>query len=223
MKLKRVNVDLNIKSLNDSSSEYFTFDGFASTFLNIDKQNDVMMPGCFMESLKEFTPSLLWQHDWDEPLGVFSKCNEEKEGLCVSAKMPKEDSLVSGRVMPQMKCGSIRKMSIGFVPQEWTYNKDNDITYMNKVKLYEISLVTIPANPLAEVTGFKSLDEIENLRELNEYLKSYGISNKKCNIIISKLKSFVRDEQEDILDQREADELMKEFVEGVKKLKLGGN
>ena len=64
-----------------------------------------------------------------------------------------------------------------------------------KIKLWEISLVTIPANAEAMITDTKSLESIENIKELNQLLKGYGISNKKSNIIISKMKDFVRDEQ----------------------------
>lgn len=184
------------KTITVDGVDYFEFEGYASTFGNVDLDGDIIGQGAFKESLKEHSPSLLWQHDMGEPLGIFTSIKEDQKGLFVKGRMPIEDTLVKGRVIPQMRAGSVRAMSIGFSVQDYEYEKGTGTYTFTKVMLWEISLVTIPANPKAVVTDFKSLEDMVSLKEISAYLKNLGLSNKKCNIIISKVKSFARDEQD---------------------------
>lgn len=85
---------------------------------------------------------------------------ETSEGLFLRAKLPKSDDLVKGRVIPQIKVGSVRTMSIGFRTLEDARDLDDpSIRRIKQVDLIEVSLVTFPMNPGAVVTGFKSLEE----------------------------------------------------------------
>lgn len=202
-----------------SGKKFFTFKGYGSTFGNMDLVRDIMVRGAFLRSLSIRMPILLWQHDMREPIGVFDKCYEDEKGLCVEAKMPIADDLVRGRVMPQMDIGSVKSMSIGYTTKVYEYDKEQNVYYLKDVDLWEISLVTIPANPQALVTDMKSLKEASNIRELESYLKNSGHSRKECAIIISKLKDFVRDGQ-DLESDDLRDAGLKELCEGIRSLKL---
>jgi len=219
MKIKAVFNMLEKKVINIDGVDYFTFKGYGSTFGNIDRDDEMMVAGCFREHIASQTPALLWQHQMSEPLGVYTVVREDGKGLYVEGQMPMDDDFVRGRVVPQMKAGSVKTMSIGFTVDEYAYDKENDIIKFTKVKVWEISLVTIPANAQAMITEMKSLEEAENITELNQMLKNYGISHRKCNIIISKIKEFVRDEQN---KERDVQSYLKEFVEEIRKIKLGG-
>lgn len=198
--------------------EYFTFKGYGSTFGNIDRDDEVMVSGCFRKSLAQMQPAMLWQHQMSEPIGVYDACREDGKGLYMEGRMPLADDFVRGRVVPQMKAGSVRAMSIGFTVNEYTYNKEEDIVYFTDVTLWEVSLVTIPANSQAVVTDIKSFEEAKNITELNKLLKMYDISDKKCNIIISKIKSFVRDEQNKEETERDVRNELKKFLDELKKI-----
>lgn len=165
--IEKKQVKFELKQVMDEDPDFFTFEGYASTFGNVDRGDDVIEMGAFTKSLKEFMPKLLWQHKMTEPLGVFTEIMETNEGLYVKGKMPKGDDLVRGRVMPQMKVGSIDSMSIGFsIPDNGSEIKRNgDMTYrsIKEVNLFEISLVTIPMNGMAVVTGFKSVVPFKDL------------------------------------------------------------
>ncbi len=163
--LKWLSFDLNIKQVGEEDPDFFRFEGFGSTFGNIDRGEEVVKKGAFLESLKEMMPSLFWQHDSSEPLGIFEEAFENDVGLFLRGKMPKSDTFVSGRVIPQMKIGAITKMSIGFSIQESEReNRDGkSILILTKLKLWEVSLVSIPMNPLAAVTGFKEVVPFQDL------------------------------------------------------------
>ncbi len=148
----------DIKSEKEAGEDgMFRFEAFGSTFGNIDLVDDVMVKGCFTESLKSITPVILWQHDRFEPIGMPESIFEDEKGLRVTVVMPSEDDFVRGRVMPQLRIGSIKSMSIGFMVQEFEIK--NGIRFITKALLKEISLVTFPANPEAMVTSVKSLDD----------------------------------------------------------------
>ena len=110
-------VKFEVKQVLDNDNDddgFFRFEGMASTFGNLDLVDDIIEPGAFTESLKEILPVILWQHRSSEPIGMPEEIRETDEGLFIRARLPKDDTMVSGRVIPQVKVGSIRTMSIGF-------------------------------------------------------------------------------------------------------------
>lgn len=153
--IEKVQVQFEVKEIQDEDDEYFRFEGMASTFKNIDLVDDIMVNGAFRESLVKRLPIILWQHYSDEPIGMPEHIEETAEGLYIKVRLPKDDTLVKGRVIPQIKVGSIRTMSIGFRVIEREIDRDGNRRIL-KVDLLEVSLVTFPANPLAKIEGFKS-------------------------------------------------------------------
>ncbi len=156
--MEHLNVGFQVKQiLEDQDDGFFRFEGLASTFGNIDLTDDIIEKGAFIESLAQLLPKVLWQHYSDEPIGMPEIIAENEEGLFLRAKLPIEDTLVSGRVMPQVKVGSIDSMSIGFnIPAGGSETREDGIRVIRKINLKEVSLVTFPANPEARVSGFKS-------------------------------------------------------------------
>lgn len=133
----------------------FTFEGYASTFGNIDYGDDIIVRGAFANSLASNAQvPILWQHQMTEPVGVSVQLYEDDKGLYIKGNLPKDDTLVSGRIIPQMKVGSIREMSIGFFTKE--SDNEKGIRLLKEVELFEVSLVTKAMNPQALVSGFKS-------------------------------------------------------------------
>lgn len=217
---------LEVKELGEDS-EFFQFEGYASTFGNIDKVDDIVVKGAFSKSIAALKANLaklpvLWQHDRRTPLGVYFEFYEDDKGLFVKGRMPKADTFVSGRVIPQMKVGSVTKMSIGFWIMEREFNEEG-IRLLKELDLFEVSLVTLPANDKAEVTGMKSLEEIEDLKGLEKFLKSHEISQKQAETVISlvcKFKKLDGDHQdEEELQAKEQGDLagMKMFADELNK------
>jgi HK97 family phage prohead protease len=154
---------LEVKQFGDDTDDasFHFFEGLASTFGNKDFGDDIVVKGAFTETLKKIMPTILWQHDMKDPIGMPIHLEENKEGLFVKARLPKEDSLVSGRVAPQMRVGSVKSMSIGFSVDDFEI-KDG-VRFIQKLTLWEISLVTLPMNDKAKVTNFKSATPFKDL------------------------------------------------------------
>ncbi len=222
-------IALEIKQFGDDTEDdsFHFFEGLASTFGNKDFGDDIVVKGAFVETLKKITPTILWQHDMRDPIGMPMQLEENKEGLFVKARMPKEDSLVSGRVAPQMRVGSIKSMSIGFSVDEFEI-KDG-VRFIQKLTLWEISLVTLPMNTKAAVTDFKmeseppfkksGLDitelEIMDVKGIEKYLRGLEIMSKSACIAMAS--RFVKGRSESDNDNRSesGSELM---LEELKKL-----
>jgi HK97 family phage prohead protease len=139
-----------------------TFTGYGAVFGNLDADRDIIHAGAFAKTLKKKTPSkikLLWQHDPAQPIGVWEAMEEDKRGLKVKGKLlinqgvPKADEAYA-----LLKAGALDAMSIGFaIPKdgaEWDSAKG--VRDIKEVDLWEISLVTFPANHRARVTRVKS-------------------------------------------------------------------
>lgn len=194
--MDRVHVGLEIKQIIETDPDFLVFEGMASVFGVLDSHNDIVVKGAFEESLSERMPKILWQHDMREPIGMPVEIRETEQGLYLKARLPRDDSLVKGRVMPQMKVGSINEMSIGFYTKKSEYDTEKDIRMLKQVDLREISLVTFASNEQSLVSDFKSqrdkltVKDFENkdARTIERTLRESGFSKKLASYISSKLK-----------------------------------
>lgn len=149
---RKVSVPLEIKSLSEDGR----FAGYASVFDLTDNQRDRVMRGAFAESIKGRAREvkLLWQHDQAEPIGYFTKMFEDKHGLYV------EGVLLLGVARAReayalLKEGVLSGLSIGYSPLRYTSEASTGIRRLHKVDLWEISLVTFPANEASRVSVVK--------------------------------------------------------------------
>jgi hypothetical protein len=209
--LDRIDVAFEIKSLHDDDEDdkFFIFEGLASTFGNLDLVDDIVMPGAFKESIEKQLPIILWQHNSHEPIGMPIEIRETIEGLFIKARLPKEDTFVSGRVIPQLKIGSIKTMSIGFIVVKQEFDlEDPRIRKLIEIDLKEISLVTFPANPKAVITGIKSLVEILNKTEMSDKDKSFLLKNLQENDEDEKL--ITVEDVKNVTSRREFEKFLRE-------------
>jgi HK97 family phage prohead protease len=134
------------------------FAGYASVFGVVDNQRDIVMNGAFRQSIAERAGEikLLWQHAQDEPIGYFTTMFEDEQGLYVEGQLMLE--LERGReAYALLKQGVVKGLSIGYSPVRYRLDPDNGVRQLQAVDLWEVSLVTFPANAQAGVTVVKSM------------------------------------------------------------------
>ena len=107
------------------------------------------------------TVPLLIQHDHNLPIGTVTDLKPTAKGLLMTAKLPtKVDSPeLQTRIdtaYSEIKSGLRTGLSIGFLGLDWDYLAD-DTRLFTKIKLLEISVVTIGCNPRAGITEVKRL------------------------------------------------------------------
>lgn len=145
---------LEIKDFGDQGS----FTGLAAVYGNVDFAGDLIEPGAFTKTLsdKGGEVPILWQHDLTEPIGL-GTVSDSTNGLQISGSLALE-SPTAQKAYALMKAGVIKGLSFGFDTIRREFNQG--IRHLKEVKLWEVSLVTIGANHLAQIGGVKSLDNV---------------------------------------------------------------
>ena len=182
----RLDVPFKIKAVSEDG----LFSGYGSVFGVIDSYKEVVAPGAFAESLSQRTPAMLWQHRSGEPIGVYSALREDQTGLYVEGKLALKTAR-GAEAYELLKMGAISGLSIGFVTREDSYDRVTDVRTLKKVDLWEVSLVTFPANDAARVSGVKSIDTIASLADAESYLRDAGgLSRREATAFVSRIKSL---------------------------------
>lgn len=154
MDKKTYDFPLDLKALD--ADGYFS--GYASVFDVEDNHNDIILSGAFANSLRKKhygkDIKLLWQHRADEPIGIFTKMVEDEHGLYVEGKLML-DVQRGKEAYTLLKSGAMNGLSIGFIVKQYDRN-DEGSRVIYEADLWEISLVTFPANEHATVTALKS-------------------------------------------------------------------
>lgn len=154
--------------------------GYGSVFGNVDSWGDIIAPGAFRATLADRMPKMLWQHDMDAPIGKWEEAREDDRGLFLRGRLMV--TLAKAREAYEMvKGGIIDGLSIGYRTRD--YEMDGQTRRLKAVDLYEVSLVTIPANDLATITGVKAEDMTE--RDFEEMLRRQGFSRSAAKIIVA--------------------------------------
>ena len=144
------------KTLDES--EPGTFEGIAAVFGNVDRQGDVILPGAFKKTLRTFIKRgfLANAHDWVEPIGTIDAAEETDKGLLVRGTFHSTEAAQRARQVARERRerGKEIAMSIGF--QTVKDDVVDNVRQLKELELFEVSLVTVPANPEAHVMGVKS-------------------------------------------------------------------
>ena len=133
------------------------FEGYASLFGVADLGKDVVMPGAFADSLKARAAKnvrLLWQHDPAAPIGRWLSIAEDRRGLRVRGRL----NLAVERardVHALMREGAVDGLSIGFRVERARAERPTGLRRLEKLDLWEISVVTFPMLPDARVETVK--------------------------------------------------------------------
>lgn len=224
MEKKEYFVKADIKALD--SDEKGVFEGYASTFGNLDSTRDIIARGAFKESLKNREPKVLWQHEMKMPCGKVLEAREDDKGLYVKVKLATETTLGKD-AYEYLKAGIIDSLSIGFRCLKSEWDDENEIRTINEVELFEFSLVTIPANEMATIMGVKSAPETE--REFEKFLRDNGFDRTAAKTITAKgykgYQNVLRDAGVDTPDNdlRDADEVIKTLSNILQTLKGDNN
>lgn len=172
----------------DPGGEAMTFAGYGAYFNNVDSYGDVIAPGAFTKTLREARstgnwPAMLLQHgsflggDDNMPVGVWTEMREDDKGLWVEGQLADtqrgRDTYALLKMSPRP---AINGMSIGFRATEWAMRTkpDEPRRTLKAVELFEISLVTFPANGKARVESVKAADSINTVREFEQFLRDEG-------------------------------------------------
>jgi HK97 family phage prohead protease len=198
-------VEIEDKALTESD-DCWTITGYASIFGNKDHGNDVVVQGAFAKSLRQFgNPILCWQHKIDDvPCGLIVEAKEDRKGLWIKAECPRDDSFVSGRLIPQIRKRGLKGMSIGYRPIVTERRKEDGARLLKEIRLYECSFVSMPMNPLAEIETIKTMSS----GELTDALEQMALAARELTALAR---------TEPVRDLADVKRAMESFIKEVKR------
>jgi hypothetical protein len=187
---QRLDIPLTVKSVSDSGE----FEGYGSVFGVKDSYSDIIVPGAFQKSLaawqeKGRMPALLWQHNMSEPIGIYTEMREDETGLYLKGRLLIDDDPLAKRAHAHMKAGSLSGLSIGYVLNDYDYDNQKDAFILKDIDLWEVSLVTFPANDEARISNVKSLlerGETPPPSKVEKALREVGFSGSQAKAFMAK-------------------------------------
>lgn len=128
-----------------------------------DRDNEIVkIKGIDLKNYKA-NPLILWSHNRsDLPIGKAVKITKSGDTLKIKAQFATaEENPFADQVYRLVKGGYLNSTSIGFMP-DWEkieYDEKKNQRIFNKVELFEVSIVNVPANPGAIATGKSFVDK----------------------------------------------------------------
>jgi uncharacterized protein len=174
--------ELEFKSA-DTDNDLGRFEGYASTFGNLDQGLDIVDKGAFKVTLKNNKGRfpILADHDWASHIGYNEMASEDTKGLFVQGaiNLKVQKGVEKFALAKQAMDLSTRMgLSIGYSTIQSSQDAENPrIRHLTELKLWEYSFVTFPMNVEAMVTTAKSLGELDKAKYLLAQLKAQGISH----------------------------------------------
>ena len=195
---------VDIKAAGDPSG---SFSGYGAVFGNVDSYGDVIQRGAFAETLADWKgrgklPKMLLQHGGMGitaedmlPIGQWTDMTEDAKGLKVEGRLLEMSTDLSQRVYAGLKSGELDSLSIGYQTLDAMDKVEDgvEIRLLTKLKLWEVSIVTFPANDRALISSVKQLAP-EQLRELEDALGERGFSRSDRLKAVSVFKGWLQRE-----------------------------
>lgn len=153
------------KSFELKANEAGTISGFFSTYdKEPDSYGDIIDPGAFTETLKKREESghpfpLCWNHDFSAVIGAVDSVKDTEKGPFIEAHFL--DTQLAQDVRKMLQSGAVYQFSFAYdvlgnrAPTQ--EEQEKGITnVLTKVDVFEISVVTVPANQNAVATEVKA-------------------------------------------------------------------
>ena len=143
--------------------------GMASTS-DFDRAGDSISAEAWTKGgLKNFekNPIILFNHDYDKPIGRATGLKVTPNGLELEAKISKS---APAAVCELVKDGVLGAFSVGFRVKDADYISETDGLMIKDAELFEVSVVSVPCNQAATFSLAKSFNSME---EYNEFKKTF--------------------------------------------------
>lgn len=183
-------MEIKFLALETKADDEGVIEGYGAVFGNKDSYGDILMPGAFSNTLGKRKVKMLWQHQMDEVIGVWDEISEDGNGLRIKGRLALNTA--RGReVYELIKMGAIDGLSIGY--RTLKAEDRDDARVLLDVELFEVSIVSMPANESATVTSIKNI----TTRDVERDLREAGYSRSQAKAIALKGVSGLREADEE--------------------------
>src|SRR5210317_149005 len=182
--------------------------GMAST-ADTDRTGDVIAAEAWNKgglSNFEKNPIILFNHDYDRPIGRATGLKVTDNGLELEAKISKS---APANVCELVKEGILGAFSVGFRVKDADYLKESDGLMIKDAELFEVSVVSVPCNQAATFSLAKSFDSQEEYEEFKKtFINSVDLAGQslaKEDVNASSVASDAPEEVDTQSTQKETD------------------
>lgn len=196
--------DITVKlKVGDSSHPDGWFEAYPSVFNNVDSYKDMVLKGAFTQTLLDWANSgqqipVLFGHNMSDPdfnLGEVLTAVEDDHGLRITGQLDLSNPK-SMQTYRLMKGGRINQLSFAYDVEESAWVESEELGFyqeLRKLKLYEVSIVTIGANQATEILAVKSGKTLsaKSEQKVVSALGKADLALKSINDAIAELKSLI--------------------------------
>lgn len=161
---KYKSIELQFK---EAANDNGTIEGYFSTYEKTpDSYGDIITDGAFTETLEKRKATghpfpICFNHDFDKIIGVVDSIEEKEKGPYMVGHFL--DTEQAQDVRKFVKSGAVYQFSFAYDVLEWRKptadEKANGVeNVLTKLDLFEVSVVTVPANQNAVITAVKSTE-----------------------------------------------------------------
>lgn len=155
--------------------------GMAST-ADTDRVGDIIEASAWTKGgLQNYlnNPVILFNHDYNQPIGRAVELSTGDNGLQLKAKIAKS----AGHVRELIKEGVLGAFSVGFRVKDAEYLRESDGYKIKDAELLEVSVVTVPANQAATFSLAKSFNSESEYEEFKKSLKDSFPENESVDFV----------------------------------------
>ena len=159
------------KTLGEDEDGSVDIKGLASTNA-VDRAGDVINHDAWitkngLDNYKS-NPIVLFNHDYNKPIGRATSLEVTDNGLEFGAKVSKS----AGEIKDLIKDGVLGAFSVGFRVKDADYNSETDGYTIKDAELFEVSVVSVPCNQGAMFSVSKSFDSMEEYNDWKQHFNN---------------------------------------------------
>ncbi|MDH4049977.1 MAG: HK97 family phage prohead protease [Rubrivivax sp.] len=183
-----LNFNFEVKALNARE-----FEGYGSVFGNEDLGGDIVLPGAFAKTIAAHKangtmPLMFWMHQQDQVPGVWTDMREDGKGLYTRGEAV--DTQLGRDVRTLLQKKAVRGLSMGYVATDVDWKDGRRL--LKQVDLFEVSIVSMAMNPLAQVEAVKARlsaigEYVPTEREMESHFRKMGCSRVVARSLIARL------------------------------------
>ena len=162
------------KTLGETDDGGIDIKGSASTNA-LDRAGDIIEAEAWtkggLENFKN-NPVLLFNHDYNRPIGRATGLEVTDNGLEISGRISK----AAGEIKDLVKDGVLGAFSVGFRVKDADYMTETDGYKIKDAELFEVSVVSVPCNQGATFSLAKSFDTMEDYEKFKkQFIKANSV------------------------------------------------
>ena len=180
--------------------------GYAATFNRVDSYGTAFARGAFTKTLAERSDkiAILYNHDPAINIGIPNSLATDEHGLKVDAQIF-DDGADGTTLLKRLRAGARYGLSFGFrTIQDRALTEDDKldmaqlpeadlwggIRVITEVKLYEVSIVTFPANDAAEITAVRQRARADALTSILDDITENRLSEDERALMVRIVAAF---------------------------------